>query len=135
MILKAVREGLGRVIVFIDWATRPKPLARSADEQRAVDQATQAMSLYQFYACPFCVRTRRAIHRLNLNIEVRDAQNDPEHRQALSQEGGDLQVPCLRIDEDEASTWLYESADIIAYLEKRFATATGEAQSSSAKAG
>jgi glutaredoxin len=135
MIFKAVREGLGRLIVFIDWATRPKPLARSAEEQELVDQATRAMSLYQFYACPFCVRTRRAMHRLNLNIEVRDAQNDPKHREALSQEGGALQVPCLRIDEDEASTWMYESADIIAYLEKRFGSATGETQSSGAKAG
>jgi glutaredoxin len=135
MILKAVREGLGRLIVFIDWATRPKPLVRSAQEQRAIDQATRVMSLYEFYACPFCVRTRRAIHRLNLNIELRDAQNDPGHRAALSQEGGALQVPCLRIDGDEASTWLYESADIIAYLEKRFASATREAQSSGAKAG
>ena len=135
MILKAVREGLGRLIVFIDWATRPKPLARSAEEQRAVDQATRVMSLYQFYACPFCVRTRRAIHRLNLTVEVRDAQNNPEHREALSQEGGALQVPCLRIDEGHASTWLYESADIITYLEKRFSTATCERQSSGAKAG
>ena len=135
MILKAVREGLGRLIVFIDWATRPKPLARSAEEQQAVDQATRDMPLYQFYACPFCVRTRRAIHRLNLKIEVRDAQNDPEHRQTLTQEGGALQVPCLRIDEGAASTWLYESDDIIAYLEKRFVSATGEAESSGAEAG
>jgi glutathione S-transferase len=44
-------------------------------------------------------------------------------------------VPCLRIDEGGGSTWLYESAAIIAYLEKRFGSATGEAQSSGAKAG
>ena len=135
MILKAIREGLGRLIVFIDWATRPKPMTRSAEEQQAVDQATRGMSLYQFYACPFCVRTRRAIHRLNLNIEVRDAQNDPEHRRSLTEEGGALQVPCLRIDEGGDSTWLYESAEIIGLLEKRFGRATGEAQSSGAKAG
>ena len=135
MILKALREGLGRLIVFIDWATRPKPLARSAEEQQAVDQATRGMSLYQFYACPFCVRTRRAIRRLNLNIEVRDAQNDPEHRRSLTEEGGALQVPCLRINEDGGSSWLYESAAIIAFLEKRFGSATGETQSSGAKAG
>ncbi len=30
-----------------------------------------------------------------------------------------MQVPCLRIEEGERVRWLYESADIIAYLKKR----------------
>jgi glutathione S-transferase len=84
------------------------------------------MALYQYFACPFCIKTRRAIHRLNLPITLRDAQNDPEHRSALATDGGKIQVPCLRIDEPSGSRWLYESNDIIAYLEDRFgANASG----------
>jgi glutathione S-transferase len=30
-------------------------------------------------------------------------------------------VPCLLIEEDGEARWMYESNDIIAYLEKRFA--------------
>ena len=49
------------------------------------------------------------------------AKHDGEHRQALEQQGGRIKVPCLRIEENGQSTWLYESKAIIAYLDQRFA--------------
>jgi glutathione S-transferase len=80
------------------------------------------MALYQFKACPFCVKTRRAMKRLGLNIELRDARGDMQWRQQLLAEGGRLQVPCLYIPQSSGDAqWLYESNDIIAYLEERFA--------------
>ena len=120
MLLKALREGLGRLIVFINFVTRPRPMQRSEEEQARVNEEASSLTLYQFYACPFCVRTRRAIHRLNLPIETRDAQNDPVDRQALKDGGGKIKVPCLRIEEAGGTRWMYESMDIIAYLEGRF---------------
>ncbi len=94
--------------------------ARSADAQERVNQQTKGLSLYQFYACPFCIKTRRAVRRLNLPIEIRDAQTLGQHRQDLAHLGGRIKVPCLRIEQDGQDRWLYESNDIIAYLEKRF---------------
>jgi glutaredoxin len=120
MLLKIAREGLGRIVVFIDRITRPTPMQRSAEAQQAVDIALQDTALYQYFACPFCIKTRRAIHRLNLPIALLDAQNQPQHREALAQGGGKIQVPCLRIGADGDSRWLYESGDIIRYLEQRF---------------
>ena len=35
--------------------------------------------------------------------------------------GGKIKVPCLHIQEEGQSRWLYESNAIIAYLEQRFA--------------
>jgi glutaredoxin len=128
MLIKMVREGLGRVFVFVDWLTRPRRTERSPEAQAAVDAAARNLSLYQFYACPFCIKTRRALHRLNVPIELRDAQHDPVHRGDLAAGGGKIQVPCLRIDEDGETRWLYESSEIIAYLDDRFgppASATG----------
>ncbi len=120
MLVRLAREGLGRLIVLISALTCPKPMERSPEDQKRVDEAAMNLALYQFYACPFCVKTRRAIRRLNLPIEMRDAQNDPTHRQALLEGGGKIQVPCLRIEEDGETTWLYESSKIISYLEQRF---------------
>ncbi len=124
MIVKAIREGLGRVFVLGNFLTRPKPMQRSEAAQTEVDTQTQYLSLYQFYACPFCIKARRAIHRLNLNIETRDAQAQGEHRTALEQNGGRVKVPCLRIsqadDKNGEDQWMYESNDIIAYLDERF---------------
>ncbi len=120
MLLKALRNGLGYTIAGIDRLTRPKPIQRSAEEQRNVDEAVSRLSLYQFYACPFCIKTRRAIHRLNLPMTYRDAQSPGRWRDELQREGGEVKVPCLRIEEGDKVTWMYESSDIIQYLEDRF---------------
>ncbi len=120
MIVKALREGLGRLIVLIDFLTRPRKLKRTQAEQQQVSSEIANLSLYQFYACPFCVKTRRAMHRLNLPISTRDASQGSEHRQELEQEGGKVKVPCLRIEEGGETTWMYDSKAIIAYLDDRF---------------
>ena len=52
---------------------------------------------------------------------LRDAKNDAQARSELEQQGGKIKVPCLRIEENGQSTWLYESKAIIAYLDERFA--------------
>jgi len=121
MLLKALRIGLGQLVVFVDWISRPRKLKRSPEAQAEVERATASLALYQFHACPFCVKVRRNMHRLNLPVQLRDAKNDAEHRQALEQHGGRIKVPCLRIEENGQSTWLYESKAIIAYLDQRFA--------------
>ncbi|WP_072658951.1 glutaredoxin family protein [Mariprofundus micogutta] len=121
MLLKVFREGVGGLMAFISFLTRPRKIKRTHDEQLAVAEKAKSMSVYQYFACPFCIKTRRAIHRLNVPIEYRDAQvRDSEHRQALAVEGGQVKVPCLRIDDGDKTTWLYESNDIISYLNEQF---------------
>ena len=122
-IFKPVRWLLGQIIIFIDWITRPKPVQRSVDAQAEVDQQTKNMALYQFQQCPFCVKTRRQIHRLALNIENRDARNDPQWNQELINDGGKYQVPCLKITAADGSVqWMYESTEINQYLDEKFAS-------------
>ena len=119
ILLKGLREGLGRLIVGVDWIFSPKPIQRSAERQAQVDEAAHDLALYQFYACPFCIKTRRAIKRLNVPIETRNAQAG-EFRAELLEKGGEVKVPCLKIVASEKTIWLYESDDIITYLEHRF---------------
>lgn len=121
MFIKAVRVGLGQLIIFLDFITRPRKLSRSPEAQARIAEEAASLALYQFHACPFCVKTRRAMHRLNLPIELRDAKHDEGHRAELLAGGGRIKVPCLRIDENGESRWMYESNDIIRYLESRFA--------------
>lgn len=123
MIVKALRTGLGNLIIFVDFITRPRKMKRSAEKQAAVEQAAKGLALYQFRACPFCVRTRRAMHRLNLPVTLKDAKNNAQDRQTLLEQGGRIKVPCLRIENAGEVTWLYESKAIGAYLEDRFAAA------------
>lgn len=124
-IFKPVRWLLAQIIIFVDWATRPKPVQRSSDAQAEVDQKTESMVLYHFQMCPFCVKTRRQIHRLALNIESRDARNDPQWNQELVNDGGKYQVPCLKITAADGSVqWMYESTDINQYLDEKFSASS-----------
>ena len=120
MLVKALRNGLGYIIVFISWLIKPKQVKRSEADQAAVQAKANSLSLYQLTACPFCVKTRRAIHRLNVDLELRDIKHD-QNRKTLEAEGGRVKVPCLRIEEGGSVKWLYESNDIISYLDKQLA--------------
>ncbi|GAC12797.1 glutathione S-transferase N-terminal domain-containing protein [Aliiglaciecola lipolytica] len=121
-LLNIIRNFLGYIIVLVDFITRPSKQKRSAQAQQQVEQELQSMALYQFFACPFCIKTRRALHRLNLPMQTRNAKKGSEYRTELAQQGGKSKVPCLRISEDNKDVWMYESSDIIKYLEQRFGT-------------
>lgn len=99
----------------------PKGIERDPEDQRAVDAQTRRLALYHYPACPFCIKVRRVMHRLSLDIELRNAQGPGEYRETLRREGGRVMVPCLRIEQEDGSVrWLYESDDIIEYLLDHF---------------
>ena len=118
---KTVRLIVGPILTIGDALTAPKGIERPTEQQSNIDQETASLVLFQFKTCPFCIKTRRAIKRLSLNIETRDAQRDQDNRQQLLTGGGQIKVPCLQIaDTNGNMTWMYESDDIIQYLIQRF---------------
>ncbi|MBL7004803.1 MAG: glutathione S-transferase N-terminal domain-containing protein [Gammaproteobacteria bacterium] len=121
MILKFLRNAIGMLVAFISFLTLPKKKQRSIEEQQVVNAEAEKLKLYQFYGCPFCIKTRRIIYKLDLPIEYRGAQEGSEYRIELQNEGGMVQVPCLRIEKEDGVEWLYESSAIIDYLETKFA--------------
>ena len=120
-VFRLLRWPLGQIIIFIDWVTRPEIPDFPPEKRAELDAITANMKIYHFKQCPFCVKTRRSIRRLGLNIETRDARNDPQWNNELINEGGRYQVPCLRLLQNDGSMlWMYGSDDIIQYLDKRF---------------
>jgi len=61
--------------------------------------------------------------RSALNIETKDAKRCETSKQELLAGGGQLKVPCLKITENGEDRWMYESSDIIDYLNNRFSKA------------
>ncbi|HEY0663649.1 MAG TPA: glutathione S-transferase N-terminal domain-containing protein, partial [Thiobacillaceae bacterium] len=121
LFFRSLRAVIGPFLLRGNWLTRPRGIARSAADQQAVDARTRSLALYHFPTCPFCLKVRRAMRRLSLDIELRDARNDDAHRAALTTGGGKPQVPCLLItDADGQQRWLYESDAINAYLDHEF---------------
>ncbi len=117
-----IRALIGSLILFFNWLFTPRGIKREADEQARINEQTRNLTLYQYKACPFCVKVRRTMKRLSLDIETRDAKRADSAKQELLAGGGKLKVPCLRIDDGQHEVrWMYESAQIIEYLEGRFA--------------
>lgn len=118
---RGLRVLLAPVMLVSEKLSTPRSVERSAEEQAEVDTACEALALYQFRSCPFCIKVRKEMARLGLKIELRDAQLDPDHKQALLEGGGKVKVPCLRIaHEDGREEWLYESDEINRWLHQRF---------------
>lgn len=130
LFFRTLRRIIGPIMLLIDKITSPRGVRRPAQQQQQLDNITQQMSLYQFKTCPFCMKVRREIKRQSLKIELRDAQYNEQYRQQLLEGGGALQVPCLKIESaDGKPTWLYESAEVIAYLRKLVEQNTASANS------
>lgn len=116
-----IRWILGSLILFFNWIFTPKSVQRDFEQQAGIDEQTALLTLYQYEACPFCVKVRRQMKRQGLKIETRDVKRSESAKGELLAGGGDLKVPCLRIGEGERGFhWMYESRDIIGYLENRF---------------
>lgn len=115
--MKFIRWALGRLILAINALTRPKAVKRDPADQAVIDAQTANWALYQYAACPFCVKVRRALTRHALNVELRDAKANPAYKEELIQGGGKAMVPCLRIETEDGVKWMYESSDIISFME------------------
>jgi glutaredoxin len=119
-LIRVIRLVVGKIILFCDRFFPAKPrFQRTAEQQNQVDEETKSLALYQFEACPFCVKVRRELKRLGLKVEQKDAKQ-ASFSEELKSGGGELQVPCLRVGDDGKTQWIYESDDIIAYLTQRF---------------
>jgi glutaredoxin len=114
---RSLRLILTPPMLLLEILTTPKALTRTPEQQAKLDQASEKLALYQFRACPFCIKVRKEMARLGLKIETRNAQHEAGHRAALEAGGGRIKVPCLLIQcADGREEWLYESSVINAWL-------------------
>lgn len=116
MLITVARKLIGIIILAADRVTSPNKPAHSPQQQTLLDEKTGNFTLYEMRACPFCVKVRREIKRLGLNIERRDVKHSAAYMNDLIQHGGKFQVPCLRVDNENTVKWMYESDEIIDFL-------------------
>ena len=106
---------------FSSFAATLVRLGRGLYSRVTRDQRTapkHLLELYDFEACPYCRKVREALSELDLDyLEHPTAQGSP-HRADLKKLGGKIQVPFL-VDRN-TGTQLYESDDIIAYLNEHY---------------
>ena len=116
--MKLIRLVLGRIIIFLDNIFPPKVLNRDSISQININKITSAYKLYQYHACPFCVKVRRFFKKESLMVELFDAKN-PDFKEELTKNGGKQKVPCLKVVlKNNQFAWIYESKDIIEFIKK-----------------
>jgi glutaredoxin 2 len=82
----------------------------------------RGLSLYGYPQCPYCRRVFETIDSLGLEIPLRDTMQEPENQRTVIEAMGRGTVPVLRIEDAAGGVkWLAESADIVRYLNERFA--------------
>ncbi len=117
--MKIVRLVLGKIILAVEFVTTPKGVRREEVVQQKIDADMSRYSLYQYAACPFCVKVRYAMKKQSLKVQLVNAK-ESKHGTDLIAHGGEMKVPCLRINNESGDdTWLYESDDIIRFLNQR----------------
>jgi glutathione S-transferase len=75
-------------------------------------------ALYHKVHCPYCRQVIAAMKNSNVALELCDTEKNLAFNKELIQKGGKNQVPCLKVIENGQESWLYESGDIIKYLNK-----------------
>jgi glutathione S-transferase len=79
------------------------------------------LELYQKEGCPYCQKVRQRMTELDLDYICRNVPGDSSKKaELLTKLGGMVQVPFL-VDTDK-NVAMYESEDIIKYLEENYSS-------------
>lgn len=97
---------------------------RTPREQKKADRNAGYLTLYDCNTKPFNNKIQRHLKQLNVSVTVKNLNRCHTYQKELLSGGGKAQVPCLRIDSPNGSRWLYESNDIIQYLDRKFVPKT-----------
>ena len=86
---------------------------------RRARQPAQRLELYSFEASPFCRIAREALSSLELPYHLYNVAAGSERREAFAAHSGRMMVPW--ISDPNTGVEMFESADIVAYLEETYA--------------
>ena len=79
----------------------------------------ESYQLFKTDLCGFCYRVRDFAEEKSISLTLRDTMTDMEAFRELLQGGGRSTVPCLKIQREKEVIWMYESLDIIDYLNEQ----------------
>ena len=100
-----------------------KPVCRSLPEQKKLDDRFKQFELYELKRCPDCSKLRRQLHKDQLNIETKNAEKYECYRNEILRGGGEVQFPCLKVNEKDGSQqWIYGSEAIYNRLQQELQT-------------
>ncbi len=88
-------------------------IAKLKEKERTELRSENLGFVYQFH---HLLNDFSALYNVSLPLLIKNI----DKRTELESSGGKIQVPCLKISNAGEISWLYESNDIIRYLDKHF---------------
>lgn len=112
----------GFCAMFADRCVKVKPVERNYEEQVSLARESRRIQLYLCKACPESIKVKRRCEQLGLRVIEKDVQRIDTYCNELLHGGGELKVPCLRIEgrKGKETNWLYDGNSILEYLDRRF---------------
>ena len=77
---------------------------------------TETYQLFKTDLCGFCYRVRSFLEQNNIEVPLRDINQDRDAFRELLEATNRTMVPCLRIQRGDEVEWMHESMDIMQYL-------------------
>lgn len=91
----------------------------------------EQLTLYYSPYCPYCHRVLNALVQMGLTVNTQSGKAgditlkntfaERAAKKALVRGGGKSTVPCLLIEDQGKQRWMYESLDIITFLQENLA--------------
>ncbi len=78
------------------------------------------ITFYELPGCPFCAKVRTKLEELDLEYETIEVPRSHGDRTEVEAVSGQTGVPVIN-DESQGITGMYESDDIVEYLEETYA--------------
>jgi glutaredoxin 3 len=89
------------------------------------------LTLYYKPTCPFCQKVLAKAEELGVTFNLKDISANEATAAELVEKGGQRMVPYL-VDEQKGVS-MYESGDIVAYLDEHYANGNSDASSGKVK--
>lgn len=117
--MKIIRFFLKNIILFVDFIIPVGNKNKLSDSHKNIFQKMSSnWKLYEFKACPFCIKVKRYLRSRNISLILVDAKNKQNEKELING-GGKRKVPCLYYLDNQTPQWLYESSDIIEFIENK----------------
>lgn len=118
--MSLTRHLTGKALGIVDRLVPVRPQVLTPAQRDQMERESRRMHLYYVRTCPSSISVRRHCQRMGLRVVEKDVQKVNTYRHELVNGGGEHRVPCLRIDEEQGSRWVYSPEAIKDFLNNRF---------------
>ena len=110
----------GYTLKLIDRLVPVKPMVHNQERQSQLDSESRRMHLYFSQNSAASIRVKRFCDRVGLHVVEKDVERVNSYCNELLKEGGQPNIPCLRLELNGRTHWLYGPNEIVQFLNNRY---------------